>query len=394
MNIVYVWDADYPWDIRVQKVTSTLVKAGHSVQIAARNRARKLLVELHEGLRIQRLPFLPRWLGAGNDAISFPAFFNPLWIWHIFRVAKSSNADLIIVRDLPLALSAIGAARALGIPCVLDMAECYPEMLRCTWRFEGPSIKNFFLRNPRLADMVERVALRYLDQIWVMIEESMTRLLEMGVPERKIRIVSNTPSVSRFELQGEKETKEGDIGLHVVYVGLLNPSRGLDTAIRAAAIYGEENPAFLLSIAGSGKAEHDFRNLAGELGIREQVKFLGWIDNEDVPVLLSRADVGIVPHHKCRHWDTTIPNKLFDYMAAGLPLIVSDASPMKRIVEETGCGISYHANDVEGLVDAFRRLADSKFRSALGERGRSAVVDEYNWRRDEDVLLSSIENLG
>ena len=388
MIITYVWDADYPWDIRADKVCTTLVEAGHEVHIACRNLARKPLRDEYHGAQIHRLPYLPRWAGRLNAVASFPAYFSPLWVRHIERVARESRSELIIARDLPMAPAAIRVARRLGIPSILDMAECYPELIRCAWQFEGRSLVNYFVRNPKLADRVERRVLRDIDHVWVMVEESRDRLLRMGVPAAKVTIVSNTPVAPRFLPPAAR--KSGD-PLRLVYVGLLNPSRGLDTALDAVARYAQEDRDVELVVIGTGKAEKALHEQARRLGIADRVRFLGWVDNAKVPALLAQADVGVVPHHKCTHWDTTIPNKLFDYMAAGIPVLVSNATPMKRIVEETGCGLVYDDYDLAGFAAAIRAFRDPARRRAMAQKGMDAVAGRYNWSHETKALLSSLD---
>jgi hypothetical protein len=150
MKVAMIWDADYPWDVRIEKVACTLMEAGHTVHLICRNTKNDEARESLNGLHIHRLPPMTKvlsWLAAPT---SFPAFFNPIWLWHIWKVARGTKADVILVRDLPLCPAAIFVTALLRKPCVLDMAECYPEMVRCTWKFEGFKLKNAFLRNPFL----------------------------------------------------------------------------------------------------------------------------------------------------------------------------------------------------------------------------------------------------
>ncbi len=76
MNILLIWDGDYPWDIRVDKISTSLAKKGHLVHIVCRNLKRQSLTDSYNGAIIHRLPFLPRWLGLLNQVLSFPAFFS------------------------------------------------------------------------------------------------------------------------------------------------------------------------------------------------------------------------------------------------------------------------------------------------------------------------------
>ncbi len=395
MKILFIWDGDYPWDIRVEKVCKSLHKDGHEVHMVCRNIARRPLNDTFNNITIHRLPYLPNWFGGLNKAFSFPAFFSPLWLWNIYSQAKLNECEFIIVRDLPMALSGIWVAKWLKIPCILDMAECYPEMLRSRFQFEGMSFKNFFLRNPKLAGWVERKVLRDIDQVWVMIEESYDRLLAMGVAKEKVHIVSNTPEVDRFILAASKAnvTEADDKSYKMIYVGLLNKSRGLDTVIQAVDKYVKINPNFQLTIVGRGKAEKSLRDMVVELGLASHVHFLGWVDNKQVPSLIANADIGIVPHHKCSHWDNTIPNKLFDYMAAKKPVIVSNVLPMKRIVEATECGRVYLDYDIVDLCNVIDELADPSLRERLSTNGANQIVSNFNWEKEERALLNAVNTL-
>lgn len=389
MNILIVWDGDYPWDIRVDKIATSLNEAKHSVNIACRNLARKELKDKYRGSTLYRLPYLPRAFGKLNDLFSFPAFFSPLWIRHIYQSAVKSKAELIIARDLPMAIAAIWVARKLKIPCVLDMAECYPEMLRCIRQFEGFKLKNLILRNPKLADMVESYVFKHIDEVWAMIEESEALMITKGVPAKKIRIVSNTPKFERFELQNFTQQ---DDKFRLIYVGLLNPSRGVKLTIEAAAKYYQENNNFELIIVGSGKDFDARKKQVQELKAEHFIKFLGWVDNDKIPELIGSASIGIVPHFKCSHWDNTIPNKLFDYMAAERPVIVSDVDPMARIVRDCNCGLVYKNTDSDSLVELLRELVDPDVREKLAKNGRKAIETRYNWQHEESILLQSIND--
>ena len=109
-----VWDAEYPWDVRVEKIALALTDAGHTVHLVARNRRNEPTTErLPEGT-VHRLTPL-RWAPASLNAASmFPAFFNPRWIRAIARTARDARADVILSRDLPLAIPAVLAGPVAG----------------------------------------------------------------------------------------------------------------------------------------------------------------------------------------------------------------------------------------------------------------------------------------
>jgi glycosyltransferase involved in cell wall biosynthesis len=107
----------------------------------------------------------------------------------------------------------------------------------------------------------------------------------------------------------------------------------------------------------------------------------------------AAADVGVIPSRKTAQSNSTIPNKLFDYMAAGLAVLTSDTAPCSRIVRETGAGEVFRAGDAADLAAAVRRLADPAVRRIAGEAGRRAVLEQYNWERDAAVLLDVVERV-
>lgn len=391
MNILYIWDGDYPWDIRVAKVTTSLQVNKYNICIVCRNIKRSPLVDSYGGVTIYRLPYLPKWFGNLNNAFTFPAFFNPVWLWKIYQVARMNRCDCIVVRDLPMALAGLVVAKILKIPCVLDMAECYPEMLRCTWKFEGISIKNILVRNPWAADLVERIVMKRITHVWVMIEESRDRLLRMGVDKNKISIVSNTPILRNLVISKSFDKKENIY--RMVYVGLINPSRGLDTVIDAVSFYSKKNYNFHFDIIGTGKAEKKLKEKVKEMKLNHFVTFWGWVQNENIPNLIANADVGIVPHHDCEHWANTIPNKLFDYMASSKPVIVSNVAPMRRIVEMIGCGMVYEDYNPEQLCSVISELSNPHVRAEFATKGRSAILEQYNWKNEEKVMFDSLEKI-
>src|SRR5688500_12032442 len=107
MRICLVWDAEYPWDVRAEKIARSLTTAGHDVHLVARNRHGRALEERLPECTVHRLAPVS-WLSRRlNAATMFPAFFNPRWINLIRGVSERIRADVIITRDLPLAPTSV-----------------------------------------------------------------------------------------------------------------------------------------------------------------------------------------------------------------------------------------------------------------------------------------------
>ena len=394
LRIVYLWDADYPWDVRTQKVCRALTDAGHDVHIVARNRTWQPFTEkLPEGIVHRMRPW--RLLGRAVDGLlSFPAFFSPRWIHHLQSVAREVAADVIVVRDLPLCPTAVHVGRRLGLPVIFDMAENYPAMMREIWEAGRQKKLDVVVRNPRLVAAVERWCLPRLAATLVVVEESGRRLQELGVPANRIALVSNTPPRNR--VTPDWEQKHHAVGpLQLVYLGLLEIPRGVGELLEAVALLRDRKVPVCLRIVGDGRDRLLLEAKARLLRLdKGTVEFLGRLEHRAALEVVGAAHVGIVPHHADEAWNTTIPNKLFDYMAAGLAVISSDAAPPTRIIRETGAGLTFVSGDASSLASAIAQMLDLEVRLRFAAAGRKAVLHTYNWDHDTDRLLAAVQGVG
>lgn len=388
-RIAYVWDADYPWDVRTEKICRTLVDAGYDVDIIARNRQWRATDEVLAEGTVRRMPPW-RVLGRSMDgALSFPAFANPRWLWLLHRQFRERRPDAVIVRDLPLGPAALWMARAEGIPVLLDMAENYPAMIRDVWDSGRAGRMDWLLRNPRAVEWVEQYLLPRVDHVITVVEESAERVVAMGVPARQVSVVSNTPPRARVA-PARAPRKPGP--LRLTYLGLMEVPRGIREVLESAAALQQEGRVFELLLIGDGRDRTQFESYASSLGLAAPtVRFTGALPNAEALRLVGESDVGLVPHHAVESWNTTIPNKLFDYMAAGLVVVSSDAIPADRIVRSTGAGVVFKSRDSADLTVQLRSLFDESVRARMADAGMEAVRHRYNWEYDTAVLLRHLE---
>jgi glycosyltransferase involved in cell wall biosynthesis len=397
MRILKVWDGEYPWDVRAEKVCQALTEAGHEVHMVARNRDARVLVERLPECTVHRMrPW--RALGRRFDAASqFPAFFNPRWLHLIHSVAAGQSCELIVVRDIVLAPSAILVGDLLGIPVVLDMAENYAAMIRDLWDTRSTKFGDALIRNPKAVAAVERWTVARVAHTVVVVEESAERLVrEANADPRRITVVGNTPSLDRLGSTAVPRPSKPVVPgapLDVVYLGILEHARGVGTAIDAVAACRARGVPVRLTIIGDGRARIDFEAQATRLAVGDAVRLLGFIPYKDALAIVAEADVGIIPHIATDSWNTTIPNKLFDYMAAGLCVVTSDAAPAKRVVEEEGSGVAYASGDSQSLADALERLWRAQDSAERGRRGVEAIRRRYHWEQDAERLRAVVSAL-
>ena len=389
-RVLYVWDDEYPWDVRTEKICAALSAHGSDVHLVARNRKWAPAIErLPEGTVHRMTPW--RALGKTLDgALAFPAFFNPRWVSLLASTIKKVRPEALIVRDLPLCPTALHAGRRFGLPVILDMAENYPALVRSNWEANRHTLLDYAIRNPSAVSAVERYCVQRVDRVLVVIEESGERLVrDLGVPSDKIDVVGNTPPRARAEHQ-PRPLRDAARPLEVAYLGIFEVPRGIGEMLDAMALV-RGRATVRLTLVGDGRDMSIFREQAARLNLSNtEVVFRGFLPHDEALAVVAGADVGIVPHHAVEAWNTTIPNKLFDYMAAGLAVITSDAAPAARVVRSTGAGEVFGTGNAAQLAEAIVRLSDPTRCAAAGHAGQQAILDRFHWERDSETLATSV----
>ena len=393
MRVVYVYDGDWPRGAtRVVKETRSLARAGHEVILVCRNTTRDPRSERNEWMRIERLPSVG-WAPL-NYALNFPLFVSPVWLWTVWRAVRRYRADCIVVADLPLAPTAAWVGRAAGIPTHFDMAEIYPEFLRSRWLVDRMRWSDRLVRNPAAAEQLERYVLPRIDKVFVVTEESGQRLQRLGVPDQRIVVVGNTPEDPEALAQPAAPrppelARLGDRPV-VLFVGILIADRGVKEAVDAMALVRRQVPGAALVVVGDGTDRARIEATIDQLGLRDHVVMAGWKQHGELAAYYAHAHVGLLPFLDSPHIRLTLANKLFDYMAAGLPAIAVDVPPMRRIIEETDCGVLYPPDSVPGLAGAITGLlTDPERRRRLGQHGQHWVQTKYHWAEDERRFLAA-----
>jgi glycosyltransferase involved in cell wall biosynthesis len=394
MRIGMLLDRTFPPDPRVANEARSLTAAGHEVHLLClRHGSRQAEREEWQGVHVHRVG-MPRWFYRKFSAVSLDV---PLYRWSLLgplrRMVAQERIEVIHTHDLPMVAIGRAVTRSHGLPLVADLHENWPAALATygyVRRFPGR-----ILISPARWARHERRILPGADRIVVVIEEARDRLIEMGIEPRKIVVVRNTVAVDEFRGFGiDPSIGERFRGRYVLcYLGGFERHRGLEMVVEAMPQLARLVPNCLLLLIGSGSTEAGLRSMAERLGIADRVVFEGWQPFQRFPSYIQAADVCLIPHVRNDHTDTTIPHKLFQTMLLGRPVLTSDCRPLRRIVEETGCGLVVPSGDAAAFAGAAAGLADPKVRAPMAEAGRRAVIERYNWARDAATLVEAYRDL-
>lgn len=211
-------------------------------------------------------------------------------------------------------------------------------------------------------------------------------------------IVTNYPA--RRWAENAEETAltadEDGEGVQFVYCGLLSELRGIPTVIEAIEAVPEEHDVSLV-IGGKYASEDDRRRIEQAARGTDRVELVGWLPSLAAVIdLFYESDVGVMcfePEPNKTH-AAHRSNKLFQYMAARLPIIVSDVGNWTDVVEGNDCGIAVDPTDPERIAAAMTALVEDPDRRArFAENGHRAALETYNWETQRERLLGLYDRL-
>lgn len=375
-SICIVEQAAYPSDvaIRTKKIGETFERKGYEVIIIGQNKGffkpdgKQFSIEDNF-----------------NSSLFFiPLPFNIFFAYRIFKTARQFGAKLLIAKSLKVFYPAYLSAKILGIPVVFDIAEYFKGMKDIVGK---RPLWEDIIKAPFIVDLIEKLAIYLSDYIWVVVDEQEERLKTI---QKKIKVVSNTPTISNTKTP-KPEKKAGGF-IRIVYSGIISEGRGVQQVVKALA-HMPESFAIELLIIGDGIYREKLENLAKEHNVSSKIKFAGWIPSEELPALLASCDIGIIPHKVCDMCNFTIPNKLFNYMWLGMPIISTPNRPIVRIINECACGFIVPEEPKE-MAEAICSLdLSAQNLEKTGQQGQLAVKNKYNWETDSNAIIDTVNSL-
>lgn len=277
----------------------------------------------------------------------------------------------------PEFLIATGGVQRKGIRVVYDVHEDLPRQILS--KFYIPA----WLRRP-LAAVVEwyenRVA-RRLDAIITATPH---------IAERFRRYNPNTTDVRNYPLQEEFAPVEHSLKPtppHLCYTGGISAIRGAGEMMEAIGALD-----VILDLAGPVDSCNYFQELRKFPGWKKKI-YHGVVDRTAVSRLMSESAIGLNLMHPVPNYVDAIPTKLFEYMLAGIPVVISDFPSWKAIVDAHRCGIAVNPLDVAQIQEAIRTLiGNPALAGEMGARGREAALKYYSWETEKEKLLMVYRN--
>lgn len=316
-----------------------------------------------------------------HRVLSFLSFMLSSF-WLALRVP---DVDLVWGTSPPIfqGITAWSVSRLKRVPFLFEVRDLWPAF----------AIQVGVLHNPFLikaSEWLERFLYHHADGMIVNSPGYVNHVRERGA--RKVTLIPNGADPRMFD--------PGDRGLPfreqchfeekfvALYAGAHGISNDLNTLLHAAAMLSDR-PQIAIVLLGDGKEKNNLIARANEMGLNN-VHFLAPIPKSDMPMALAAADTCIAILKAIPLYATTYPNKVFDYMAAGRPVVLAIDGVIRDVVETAQAGIYVQPGDADALAEAITRLCnDSDLTHRMGAAGRKAIEEQF----DRALVAERLKNL-
>ncbi|MCK9795257.1 glycosyltransferase family 4 protein [Isoptericola sp. 4D.3] len=384
--------------VHVQAVLRELVRAGAEVHVVTTRPGGDVPADL-TGVVVHRVPVAPTGTTAQREAALREADAQVTGVIAAID-AGGGDLDLVYERYSLWGTAATAWACDAGVPSVLEVnaplvaeQRTHRELVdeaaaeRCARAAIGAATAVVAVSGPVAAWAAERAG-EHPEKVHV---------LANGVDTSRITTQPSTdvsralPRSSRGRIPPEVEgalapvnasarrPRQGAAEFTVLFVGTLKPWHGLDVLVDAFAEMRGRVPGARLLLVGDGPEREAVLGRARALGVVDGVESAGAVVPADVPALLHRADVAVAPYPPLDGFYFS-PLKVYEYLAAGLPVVASAVGELPDALEHGAAGVLVPPGDAAALADALVDLAhDPARRESLGARAREVAVERHDW---------------
>lgn len=395
-NILYIHQyfksPNQPGGTRSYWFSKKLIERGHSVTMVS---ARELQNKLIENVIIEGINVIYIKNAYSNDMGVFRRFFSFVRFMILATIVclKQKNIDLIYATSTPLTVGfpALICNIFKRIPYIFEVRDLWPEV-----PIQMGGLNNSILQG--IAIGFEKLIYKRAKHIVALSPGMKEGVINRGTPEAKVSMIPNMSKIDKF-WKREKNieiAKRFNIDLNkfnVIHFGTMGIANGLEYIIDAAEILkNERNQSINFILLGKGGVKPRLMELSQKLELYN-IQFIDAQPMDIVSEIVNLCDVSIVPFKNIPILQTNSPNKLFDSLSAGIPIIVNSAGWTKVLVEENKCGTYVNPEEPEELASILKNWNYSPdLIKQMGSSARTLAENEYDKSILVEQFITTIEN--
>jgi glycosyltransferase involved in cell wall biosynthesis len=362
-------------DVRVLREAKTLVQNNFYVKIIAiRERFEVKPKETREGIRIKRILNSKR----GTQVIRFIKYIK-YWI-EAFKEAMSEKSHFYYAHDLDTLLPAFLASKMKKKKLIYDSHELYTETGR------GKLAKFFWTT-------LESTLIKSCDKV-ITVNDSIARELSKRYSISLPEVIRNLPMVEKdwqprkfnffrenFYIPEEKAI--------VLFYGGFGKDRGLENLILAAEKFNKS----ILVFMGRGELEKSLREMVRKKNLEQKVLFVPPVSQKELIYWVASADIGVIPYlgTKLNNF-LCLPNKMFELIVAGVPIVANDLPELRKIIEKDGVGVLCNASSPDSIARVVNDLLSQPKEYQKIKKNIQLCWRKYKWAEEKNKYLDILKN--
>jgi glycosyltransferase involved in cell wall biosynthesis len=388
--LIIVENLPVPFDRRVWQEANALREAGYQVAvICPKGKGHTASYEELQGIHIYRHSLPLEASGAAGYLIEYSAAL----FWEFFlslKVLRKHGFDVIHACNPPDLIFLIGGFYKFLFrkKFVFDQHDLNPELFEVKFGHR----KGIFYW---LLCLFERLTFKCADAS-IATNETFKRIAieRGGMAPEKVVIVKSYPDLNRFKPVPADPVVRGDFKYLIGYIGIMGNQDGVDILVQAMAhiVHKLKRLDIGCVIIGSGSELENLQRLASSVGVTGHVKFTGYLTGQNLLSHLCSLDIGVIPDPPSACNDKLSMNKVFEYMALGLPFVQFDLAQSR--LEAGEAGYVAKSADAQGLATAIvELLEDSALRKKMGALGTKKAEQEFRWDNEKLKLVEAYDTL-
>ena len=383
-----ILDDVFPPDPRVENEAITLINGGYEVFLFCLHNGNQKTNELINDIKIRRYKFSKLTYKLSALSYDLP-FYKMIMRPKINHFIKKNNIDFLHIHDIRIAESVFQVNKKYKLKVVLDLHDNIPENMRFY-----PHLRKFpgkYIISPKKWKIKESEFIIKADKIITVSPNFAKDIIEENnIEKEKMILVPNTVRKSFFKeaIYSKVIDEKYSNKFVVLYLGDTNIRRGLLTAIRATQLLSKRIVNFKLVIVGQNTTDSILKEETKKLNLESFIDFEGWQDVSLFPSYIVASNICISPLYRNIQHDVAYANKIFQYMSFGKPILVSNATAQKEIVERINSGLVHQEKNKDDFSSKVLELYQNEEKAEeLGNNGKQFIENEFSWEVTSQALV-------